>query len=108
MFRRSVKTVPFVTISSPGEAVATNCPVLEQLAVTLPETDTDAAMKAKFIHVHPGFSDVNAVVIFQTDARVQFFFDSTSLVHRVAIWEPFRAVHVFTWIPSSEWCARPH
>eukprot|EP00438_Fugacium_kawagutii_P008880 Skav202619 [mRNA] locus=scaffold515:16323:26650:- [translate_table: standard] len=28
------------------EAIASNCPVLEQLAVTLAETDTDAAMKA--------------------------------------------------------------
>ena len=30
------------------KAVASNCPVLQQLAVMLPETDTDVAMKAEF------------------------------------------------------------
>ena len=31
------------------KAVASNCPVLQQLAVMLPETDTDVAMKAEFV-----------------------------------------------------------
>ena len=29
--------------------MASNCPVLQQLAVMLPETDTDVAMKADFV-----------------------------------------------------------
>lgn len=38
-----------VTSKNIGQAVASNCPMLEQLAVTLPESDTDAALKASFL-----------------------------------------------------------
>lgn len=75
------------------EAVASNCPMLEQLAVTLPESDTDAALKAAL-----------SLIGAQCSCLVLLRLDSSSRSHKAAV--DSLALPLFSRLSSlTLWCS---